>query len=185
MTLGIIIGVLAAIVVLFLVVVAMRPAAFKIERKTTISAPPQVVFEQVNNFRNWRAWSPWEKRDPALQRTYEGPNAGNGAVYSWVGNKEVGEGRMTIVDSRPGELVRIKLEFFKPFAATNTAEFTFVPQAGDTLVTWSMSGRHNFMAKGFCMFMDMDKMVGGDFEKGLAAMKTVAEGAARKETVRL
>ena len=183
MTLPIILGVIAAIVVLFLIIVALRPSDFRIERKATVNAAPAAVFAQVNDFRNWRAWSPWEGRDPNLKRTYEGPGAGNGAVYSWAGNRDVGEGRMTIVESRPGELVRIKLEFLKPFAATNTAEFTFAPQADGTLTTWSMTGKHNFMAKAFCMFMDMDKMIGGDFEKGLAAMKTVAENGARREAV--
>lgn len=184
MTLGIVLGVLAAIVVLFVIIVATRPSAFRIERKATIAAPPQAVFEQVNDFRNWRAWSPWEKLDPNLKRTYEGPSAGQGAVYAWAGNKKAGEGRMTIVDSRPGELVRIKLEFFKPFVATNTAEFTFVPQGEQTVVSWSMSGTNNFFLKAFGLFMDMDRVIGSDFEKGLSAMKATAEGAARKQSVR-
>jgi hypothetical protein len=184
MTFGIVLGVIAAIVALFLIVVAMRPAAFKIERKATMSAPPLTVFEQVNDFRNWRAWSPWEKLDPNLKRTYEGPSAGHGAVYAWAGNKKAGEGRMTIVGGRPGELVRIRLEFLKPFVATNTAEFTFVPQGEQTLVTWTMTGTNNFFLKAFALFMNMDKLIGGDFEKGLAGMKATAESAARREGVR-
>ena len=167
---------LAVVVVLFVVLVAMRPGKFRIVRSATIGAPPEAVFEQVDDFRKWRAWSPWEKKDPALKRTYEGPAAGPGSVYSWVGNKEVGEGRMTLTESQPGEFVRIKLEFFKPFAATNQAEFSFEPKGDQTVVTWAMAGENNFMCKAFCMFMDMDKMVGTDFEKGLAAMKTIAEG---------
>ena len=175
MILPIILGVVGVVVAAFIILVAMKRPDFRIERSATIAATPQAVFEQVNDFRKWRAWSPWEKRDPLLRRTYEGAPAGRGAVYSWIGNKQVGEGRMTITESRPGELVRIRLEFIKPFAATNTAEFTFQPQGDQTRVTWSMSGTHTFVMRAFCMFMNMDKLVGGDFEKGLAAMKLVAE----------
>ena len=169
----------AAVVVVFLIVVALQPADFKVERSATMRAPAPAAFAQVNDFQNWRAWSPWEKIDPALKRQYEGPKAGTGAVYAWQGNKDVGEGRMTITESRPGELVRIKLEFFKPFAATNTAEFSFKPSAGGaneaTVVTWSMAGQNNFLSKAICLFVDMDRMVGGMFEQGLAQMKTVVE----------
>jgi Polyketide cyclase / dehydrase and lipid transport len=169
----------AAVVVVFLIVVALQPADFKVERSATMRAPAPAAFAQVNDFQNWRAWSPWEKIDPALKRSYEGPKAGTGAVYAWQGNKDVGEGRMTITESRPGELVRIKLEFFKPFAATNTAEFSFKPSSGGaneaTVVTWSMAGQNNFLSKAICLFVDMDKMVGGMFEQGLAQMKTVVE----------
>jgi hypothetical protein len=154
----------------------LQPSDFKIERSATMRAPAPAAFAQVNDFQNWRAWSPWEKVDPALKRQYEGPKAGNGAVYAWQGNKDVGEGRMTITESRPGELVRIKLEFFKPFAATNTAEFSFKPMAPDsTAVTWTMTGENNFLSKAICMFVNMDRMVGGMFEQGLIQMKTVVE----------
>jgi len=167
---------LAAVVVIFLAVVAMQPADFKVERSATMRAPAPAAFAQVNDFQNWQAWSPWEKVDPALKRQYEGPKAGTGAVYAWQGNKDVGEGRMTITDSRPGELVRIKLEFIKPFAATNTAEFSFKPAGSDrTAVTWTMTGQNNFLSKAICMFVNMDKMVGGMFEQGLTQMKTVVE----------
>jgi Polyketide cyclase / dehydrase and lipid transport len=165
----------AAVVAVFLVVVALQPADFKVERSATMRAPAPAAFAQVNDFQNWRAWSPWEKVDPALKRRYEGPKAGTGAVYAWQGNQDVGEGRMTITESRPGELVRIKLEFFKPFAATNTAEFRFQPSGDATAVTWTMTGRNSFLAKAICLFVDMDKMVGGMFEQGLAQMKTVVE----------
>jgi len=114
-----------------------------------------------------------------MKRTHEGAPAGTGAIYSWVGNKQVGEGRMTLTESRPSDLVRIKLEFIKPFKATNTTEFTFKPEGNETVVSWSMIGRHNFIMKAFCLFMNMDKMVGGDFEKGLANMKSVVEGTAK------
>jgi len=167
--------VLAAIVVVFVAIVAMQPSDFRIVRSGTISAPAADVFAHVNDFHNWAAWSPWEKLDPALKRTHEGAPAGTGAIYSWVGNKKVGEGRMTLTESHPSDLIRIKLEFLKPFKATNTAEFTFKPEGNQTVVTWSMIGRKNFMLKAFGLFMNMDKMVGGDFEKGLANMKSVVE----------
>jgi Polyketide cyclase / dehydrase and lipid transport len=166
---------IAVIVVGFLIVVAMQPTDFKVERTATMRAPAQAAFAQVNDFQNWRAWSPWEKVDPALKREYQGPKAGPGAVYAWQGNGEVGEGRMTITDSRPGELVRIKLEFVKPFAAVNDTLFTFKPSGEGTAVTWTMTGRNNFLSKAICLFMDMDKMVGGMFEQGLTQMKTVVE----------
>jgi len=167
--------ILALLVVAFIVVVALRPAEFRVERSATMRAPASAVFAQVNDFQNWRAWSPWEGLDPALKRTYEGPQAGTGAIYAWQGNKDVGEGRMTILESRPAELVRIRLEFFKPFAATNTAEFRFEPQGEDTTVRWSMSGHNNFFAKAIGLFINMDRMVGGMFEQGLSRMKAVVE----------
>jgi hypothetical protein len=165
----------AAVVVLFLIVVAMQPSDFKVERSATMRAPAPAAFAQVNDFQNWRAWSPWEKVDPALKRQYEGPKAGPGAVYAWQGNGDVGEGRMTITESRAGELVRIRLEFFKPFAAVNDTVFRFSPSNEGTAVTWTMTGRNNFLSKAICLFVDMDKMVGGMFDKGLAQMKTVVE----------
>ena len=165
----------AAVVVVFLIVVAMQPDDFRIERSATMRAPAPAAFAQVNDFQKWQAWSPWEKVDPQLKRQYEGPKAGTGAVYAWQGNKDVGEGRMTITDSRPGELVRIKLEFFKPFAATNTAEFSFKPSGDSTAVTWTMTGQNNFLSKAICMFVSMDKMVGGMFEQGLTQMKSIVE----------
>ncbi len=171
---------IAVIIFVFLVVVAMQPADFRITRSTTIAAPADVVFAQVNDFHKWDAWSPWAKLDPAMKQTYEGTPAGVGAIYSWVGNQDVGEGRMTITQSRPGELVGIKLEFLKPFAQVNNTEFALKPDGNQTVVTWSMNGTNNFMAKGFGLFMNLDKMVGGDFEKGLAQMKLAAEAAAKK-----
>ncbi len=171
---------LAVVILLFVGVVAMRPADFRITRSTNIAAPPGVAFAQVNDFHNWKAWSPWAKLDPEMKETFEGQSSGTGAIYAWEGNNKVGQGRMTILDSHPGDQIRIKLEFIKPFAATNTAEFTFKPEGDGTSVTWSMFGKNAFMAKAFGLFMNMDKMVGGDFEKGLAQMKTVAESTAKK-----
>ena len=164
-----------AILAIFAIVVACQPPDFAVARSAAMAATPAAVFDQVNDFHRWEAWSPWEKLDPAMKRTFEGPSAGTGAIYSWAGNDQVGEGRMTILESRPGELVRIKLEFLKPFASTNEADFTFKGEGAQTTVAWTMSGRKNFIMKAFCMFMDMDKTVGADFEKGLAQMKAAVE----------
>jgi carbon monoxide dehydrogenase subunit G len=171
----------ALIIVVFLIVVALQPSDFHVTRSATISAPPEAVFAQVNDFHNWRAWSPWEKMDPELERSYEGPSAGTGAKYSWVGNSDVGEGSMTITESRPSELIRIKLEFIKPMEGTSDTEFTFEPKGDETEVTWDMKGENNFVGKAFCLFMNMDKMIGDQFEEGLARMKSVAERAPNRE----
>ena len=179
-TVLIILAVLAAIVVLLLILVALQPSAFRVARSTKIAATPAAVFEHVNDFHKWNAWNPWGKIDPAMKQTYEGAPAGQGAKYSWVGNKDVGEGRMTIVESRPGNLVRIDMQFIKPFAGTSVAEFTFQPEGGGTTVTWSMSSTKNFMMKGMHLIMNMDKMIGGQFEKGLADMKREVEAVPAK-----
>jgi hypothetical protein len=165
----------AAIVVVLAIIVAIQPSQFRVARTATISAPAPAIFAQVNDFGNWKAWSPYEKLDPAMNKTYEGPPAGAGAIYRWAGNEKAGEGSATITESRPGELVRIKLEFLKPFAATSTAEFSFKPEGSQTAVTWSLSGQNNFISKAVHLFMKMDKMVGGQFEEGLARMKSVVE----------
>lgn len=167
--------VLALIVVVLIIAIAIRPADFRITRTATIAAPPAAVFAQVHDFHKWEAWSPWAKLDPAMKTTYEGSAAGPGSIYTWVGNNEVGQGRMTITESHPSDLIRIKLEFLKPIAATNTADFTFQPEGSQTLVNWTMTGTNNFMGKAFNLFMNMDKMVGGDFEKGLAQLKAAVE----------
>lgn len=169
----------AILAVLFVVVIAGRPDGFTVTRATTISAVPEKVFPHVNELRAWEAWSPWAKLDPDAKNAFEGPAAGIGAVMSWDGNKKVGAGRMTIIESRPSDLIRIKLEFLRPFKATNEAVFAFRPEGGQTAVTWSMSGQSNFFFKVFGLFMDCDKMVGKDFEKGLTSLKSVAETAAK------
>jgi len=155
--------------------VATRPSDFSVTRSANFAAPAPLVFAQVNELKKWEAWSPWQKKDPQAKNSYAGPAAGTGASMSWAGNNEVGEGRMTIVESRPAELVRFKLEFFKPFAATNSAEFAFREEGGRTAVTWTMRGQNNFIAKAMCLVFDMDKMVGGDFEAGLAGIKSIVE----------
>ena len=170
---------LGAALALLLIVIALQPARFRIERSISMAAPPEAVFAQVNDFHAWSKWSPWEKLDPNLKRSYEGPSSGVGAKYAWVGNDDVGEGRMTIEkSSAPGE-IQIKLEFLKPFQATNTTIFTFAKSAEGNKTTWAMEGDNSFMGKAMGLFMNMDQMVGKDFEKGLASMKTEAEAAAK------
>ena len=166
-----------AVIAIFVIVVALQPSDFRIARTATIAAPAESVFNQVNDLHKWAAWSPYEKIDPALKRTYSGNPSGVGAIYEWVGNKDVGEGRATIIESRPNELVRIQLEFLKPFAATNIAEFSLAPSGNQTSVTWSMTGTNNFMFKAVCLFMNMDKIVGSQFEQGLTQMKSLLETA--------
>ena len=167
----------AGLVAVLLVVVALQPATFHVERSITIAAPREGAFAQVNDFHHWKNWSPWEARDPALKRTFSGAADGPGAVYAWSGNRQVGEGRMTIERVEPPARVSIKLEFFKPFAATNTATYSFVPVPGGTRVTWAMDGSNDFVGKAFHLFVDMDRLVGADFERGLARMKSLVEQA--------
>lgn len=170
----ILIGVVVVIAV-FLVVVATRPAAFHVERSLTMAAAPAAVFVQVNDFHAWPIWSPWEQLDPRMKRSFSGAPSGAGAVYAWQGNDQVGEGRMTLEKSERPSRIEIKLEFFKPWTATNTATFSFVPSGAGTKTTWAMDGANNFMAKAVSMFMDMDKLIGADFERGLQAMRVAAE----------
>ncbi len=168
---------LAAVVLFFIVTVALRPSTFRISRSATMAAPPEVVFMLGNDLHRFQEWSPWAKLDPGCKTTFHGPAAGTGAAFSWSGNNKVGAGRMTLTGSRPPESILFTLEFLKPFKATHTAEFTFQPSGHQTVVTWTMTGKCNFMAKAFGLFMNCDKMVGGDFEKGLAQMRTLAEAA--------
>jgi hypothetical protein len=178
----ILIGVGAGLAVLA-VVISLQPDTFHVERSATMAAPPEAVFAQVNDFHAWSGWSPWEKLDPGMKRSFDGAPSGVGAKYAWVGNKEVGEGRMTIEKSTPASEVQVLLEFLKPFEATNTATFTFSKTAEGTKTTWAMDGKNNFVSKAMHLVMNMDKMIGPDFERGLASMKTVAEAAAKASTV--
>lgn len=168
------IAVLGLLVVL-IVVIALRPAHFRIERSAVVAAPPSAVFEQVNDFHNWPKWSPWEKLDPGMKKTFSGPPAGNGAAYAWTGNDKAGEGKMTITGSKPSEQVDIQLEFIKPFAATNQATFKLTPSGAGTNVQWVMEGNNGFVSKAFALFVDVDKMVGKDFEQGLANLNVAAK----------
>lgn len=167
--------VLVVIVAALLLYAATRPDSFRVERSTTIKAAPDKVFAFVNDFHQWSVWSPWEKLDPNLKRTHGGAASGRTATYAWEGNNKVGQGRMEIVESAPPGKIVIKLDFLKPFEAHNTAEFTFAPQGGETRVNWAMHGPANFMTKLMGVFMSMDKMVGKDFEAGLANLKAAAE----------
>ncbi len=166
---------LVVIVAAFAGWVALQPAAFKITRSAKIDALPEKVFAQVNDFHKWEAWSPWIKLDPAAKSTYQGPASGAGAKFAWAGNDKVGEGRMEIKDSRPSDRIAIKLDFVRPMQGTADTVFTFEPKGTTTDVTWTMSGQDGFVGKAARFFMNIDKMVGGDFEKGLAQLKTVAE----------
>ena len=168
---------LAVIGIIFIVVVAGQPCEFKLSRCTKISAPPAKVFPHVNELRRWDAWSPWAKLDPDAKNSFSGPDAGSGSVMAWDGNKKIGAGQMTITESCANELIRFRLEFFRPFKATNAAEFNFRSEAGQTIVIWTMTGRSNFFFKIFGLFKNCDDMVGKDFENGLASLKSVAEKA--------
>jgi len=172
-------GAFVALLVVFLIVVAMQPSDFRISRSLAMSALPAVVFPHVNELKKWQPWSPWMKLDPNAKSTFEGPEGGKGAAMTWAGNNEVGEGKMTIIESKPNELVRFRLEFYKPMAGTSEAEFTFKPEGNQTVVTWSMSGQNNFIAKAMCMVMNMDRMVGGEFEKGFASIKAIVDAPAK------
>lgn len=171
-----IIGLIVALVIAgVLILAATRPDTFRVQRATTIQAPPQKVFEFINDFNRWSVWSPWEKKDPAMKRTLGAATSGKGATYAWEGNKEVGQGSMEIAESAPPSRVAIKLDFVKPFEAHNMVEFTLEPKGEATAVTWSMQGRTPYFAKIIHVFLDMDSMVGKDFEAGLASLKAAAE----------
>lgn len=175
----ILIGV-AGVIVALCGVIAMQPSTFTVQRSATFKATPDVTFALVNDFHRWEGWSPWQKLDPNQKMTFEGAPTGQGAKYGWSGNDQVGEGRMTIEESKANELVRIKLEFLKPWATTNSTTFAFSPAAEGVSVTWKMEGHNDFMGKAMSLFMDMDQMVGKDFENGLANMGKAAEAETRK-----
>jgi hypothetical protein len=171
----------AAVVVLGAValvgVVRTRPNRFHVERSATIDAPSEAVFPHINDFRRWTAWSPWDQLDPQMQRSFDGPPSGLGAAYRWTGNHQVGTGSAKITESIPGRRVGIALDFVEPFQASNTATFTLAPAGAATRVTWALDGQNGFVAKLMSLFMDMDAMVGGQFESGLASLKRIAESA--------
>lgn len=171
--------VVAVLAIVFVIVVASRPDDFRVSRSASFAAPPSIIFPHVNDFHKWQAWSPWAKIDLDCKYTYEGAVAGVGASFSWVGNSKVGQGRMTILESRSNDLIRIKLEFLKPFKATNIAEWTFRNEGTSTAVTWAMTGKNNFLFKAVSLFMDCEKMVGPQFERGLADLKKIVEAEAK------
>jgi uncharacterized protein YndB with AHSA1/START domain len=166
---------LALVLLLLFIIAARRPDEFAVRRTADIRAPADKVFGLINDFRQWPKWSPWEKLDPNLNRTLSGTESGRGSVYEWQGDKRVGAGRMEILDSVPHTRIDIKLSFLRPFKAENRTIFTITPVDGASRVLWEMTGTNNFMFKLMGLMMNMDKMVGGDFERGLAAMKAEAE----------
>jgi uncharacterized protein YndB with AHSA1/START domain len=169
--------VLAIAIAVVLILATTKPDTLRVQRAATVKAPPERIFALINDFHQWATWSPWENKDPAMQRTYSGSASGRGAVYAWDGNKNVGAGRMEILDASLPSKIVIKLDFFKPFEGHNTAEFTMLPQgdAATTNITWVMHGPAPFMSKVMQVFMNMDSMIGKDFEIGLANLKRLTE----------
>lgn len=167
--------IVAILLTALLIYAVTRPDTFRIQRSITISVPPEKIFPLINDFNRWRDWSPWETMDPALKRTYGGAPSGRGAIYEWSGNNQVGHGRMEITESAPSSRIVIKLDFFKPFEAHNAAEFTLDSHNSSTTVTWAMYGPQPFMAKIMSVFCMMDRMVGPQFESGLANLKNITE----------
>jgi hypothetical protein len=166
---------LALLLAGFLAFAATQPAQFEIKRSTTIEAPASTIFALIEDFHQWQAWSPWAKMDPNAKNTFSGPATGPGSTFRWDGNNQVGTGIMTIEESRGDEYLRLKLEFLKPFAAVNTAVFRLEPSGDGTRITWSMSGTNAFIGKVMGLLINCDKMVGGQFEQGLASIKAIAE----------
>ena len=174
-TLVVIAVVLAIIIAVVLILASTKPDTFRIQRAAVMNVPAEKIFPLIADFHQWLDWSPWEGRDPALKRTYSGTERGKGAVYAWDGNKNVGSGRMEILESATPSTIVIKLDFFKPFEGHNTAEFTMSPQGGATMVNWVMHGPASFMSKVMQVFINLDRMIGKDFEQGLANLKEFAE----------
>jgi hypothetical protein len=173
---------IAGLLALLALFIATRPADFHLERAIVINAPAEAAFTQVNDFHHWADWSPFEKLDPNMKKTYDGPPKGVGATYAWQGNNKVGQGKMTIKDAKPPASITYELQFIKPFAAVASTEFTLLPD-GDkaSKVTWAMNGTNNLMGKAFSVFMNMDRTIGADFERGLRGLKSVSEGEAAKQ----
>jgi uncharacterized protein YndB with AHSA1/START domain len=167
--------VVVVLIALLLIYAATRPASFRVERSAIINAPPEKIFPLINDFRKWEPWSPWEKVDPAVKRSYSGAASGEGAVYEWSGNKNIGQGRMEIVESSPASKIKLNIDFIKPFEAHNTIEFTLVPQSDSTLITQAMYGPSPFISRLMSVFCSMDKMVGKKYEEGLANLKALSE----------
>jgi uncharacterized protein YndB with AHSA1/START domain len=158
-----------------LILAATKPSSFSVRRTAAVNAPAERIFAVISDFREWRGWSPWENRDPGMKRTYDGSERGKGAVYAWDGNKNVGAGRMEILEATTPSKILIKLDFIKPFEGHNTAEFTMSPQGNATNVNWVMQGPASFMSKVMQVFVSFDKMIGKDFEAGLANLKKLVE----------
>lgn len=171
---------LAAVIALILIVAAFQPAEFAVKRSLAIAASPQALFDQVNDHRKFLVWNPWMKLDPNVKNTFSGPATGVGSVCSWQGNSDIGAGSSTITETIPGELVRLRMDWKEPMEGVSTVDFTFKLEGEKTVMTWHMYGPQNYVGKVMCLFMNMDKMVGGQFEQGLANLKTLAEAPAKK-----
>jgi uncharacterized protein YndB with AHSA1/START domain len=170
------IGLIVAVALVALLVTAgFQPDTFRVQRATRIEAPPEKIFALINDFHQWGSWSPYEKLDPGMKRSFSGADSGTGAVYEWAGNSKAGQGRMEITEAPAPSKVAIKLDFLKPFEAHNVATFTLEPQGGATNVTWAMDGPTPYVAKVIHLFFSMDRMVGRDFETGLSNLKAIAE----------
>ena len=167
--------VLVIAIAIILILAATKPDTFSVQRATTVKAPPEKIFPLINDFHQWGTWSPYENKDPAMKRSYSGAASGQGAVYAWEGNKNVGSGRMEILEASAPSKIVIKLDFFTPFEGHNTAEFTMLPHGDATNVTWLMHGPLPFMGKIMHVFINIDRMVGKDFEIGLANLKRLTE----------
>ncbi|MGE0424265.1 MAG: SRPBCC family protein [Reyranellaceae bacterium] len=174
----IIVAVIAAAIIALLIYAATRPSRFRVQRSITINAPAESIFPQVNDLRAQQSWSPWEAKDPAMKRTYGGAQSGKGAKYEWQGNKQVGHGRMEIVESTPPTRLLMKLDFIAPFPANNMAEFILEPRGDSTVVTWAIFGPSPYMSKLMGIFMSFDKMIGKEFDTGLAKLKALMENQA-------
>ena len=170
--------ILAGVAVLFAIVLiygAFKPGDFRVQRTVSMQAPPDKIFPLINDYHNWPAWSPWEKLDPNMKRTLTGPSSGQGSVYEWDGNSKAGKGRMEIIESIPSSKVALKLDFIKPMEGHDTVQFTLQPNGKSTNVTWEMSGPLTYPGKVMTVFVSMDKLIGSDFDTGLASMKAVVE----------
>jgi uncharacterized protein YndB with AHSA1/START domain len=174
-TIAYVVAILVVVVAGILIYAATKPDTFRVQRSASIKAPPDKIFALINDLHAWSAWSPYEKKDPGMKRTFSGTPNGKGAIYEWDGDKNVGKGRMEITDATPPSKIVIKLDFIKPFEGHNTAEFTMEPKGDNTVVTWAMYGPASFMMKVMGIFMNMDNMIGNDFAVGLANLKAAAE----------
>lgn len=172
---AVIAAILAVAIAIVLVLAATKPDTLRVQREATIKAPAEKIFPLIDDFHQWVAWSPYEKKDPAMKRSYEGAESGKGAVYAWDGNNNVGSGRMEILESSAPSKIVIKLDFFKPFEGHNTAEFTMLPQGDATHLTWLMRGPAPLMSRVMQVFINLDHMIGRDFEAGLANLKQLTE----------
>ncbi|HZM47514.1 MAG TPA: SRPBCC family protein [Burkholderiales bacterium] len=166
---------IVVVIAAILIYAATRPDTFRVERTATMKAPPDRIYAVLSDFQKWGAWSPWEKKDPAMKRTFGATTSGVGAKYAWEGNKDVGKGSMEIVEATPPSRLKLKLDFIEPFEAHNTVDYTLTPSGGSTTVNWAISGPMPYVSKVMCIFVSMDSMIGKDFEAGLANLKAVVE----------